>query len=264
MLKLDTPKQLLPKKSCKGIKYKIAYSFPKHETYNICVVLKNKDAFLLRTNQYLPESMEFSSDEMVLSKDIDYILVSPTPVHAHKRNSNSNSNKELLMIQNYDYANDDFVACEPSSFLQLPLELDKDIAVFNPAGYVNKDLQKEKIAQDKKEFEAKKKRVLSQTLIAIITVGSAIFYFGFKFEAFAYFIGGINGVLYLQQLIKQIDNIENPLLSYSVGIMRFVFTAIIIATLDNIFQIQLREQPALLLWYLLGFMSFRIPLGVWD
>ena len=116
----------------------------------------------------------------------------------------------------------------------------------------------ERIAQGLEAYDSYKRRVYEDAGCVLAGVGAVVGASGHLHEALAYGLGGALGLVYFGQLILQVDNIEKRVLERIVSAMRLASLSASVAYMDWRYADMLKEEPALLVWGLLGFFSFRI------
>lgn len=208
-----------------------------HQQYIVGLVYDDESAFLTRCDGdvcFLQSPFEMKRIRIVLMTGepfVNRITIMPR--------ESDNDALEFARVQNdssrYDTGSCVFVP------LNAPREPDVD-----------------KIEAGKKQYGMHKKRITLETIGIVSIVGACMNAAGYRMESFALFIGGGLGIAYAVQLMKQIDNIENNLSSSIIALTRFSLTAIVCGYLFSHFSSEIRDEPALIIWALIGFMTYRL------
>lgn len=237
-------KRLLPPVSATGKQYKLVLNRiagRHHEEYTVCVVKSDESAVLLKCSDGHANYSMDSGGAAVSA--VSAILVTP----CEKKSRNDRNDQNTITITSGDD--------EPQHFF-LDASGSSESCVFLPQ--ITREPDPQVIAAGRQAYAAHKHRLWIDTVCVVSGVGLSVNAAGHGAEAGAFALGGVIGIGFLAQLFLQVDNIEKAAPQKVFGLLRFLTTAGAIGFLDHTFQSQIHDQPGLLVWALLGFMSCRL------
>lgn len=213
-----------------------------NNTYTVCLIKADESAILLDRVQH-NHVIEFESNAPVVQ-----VLVTPSET-LNKIGKWQATSPNIIIYNEADNA---------MSQLYRLSDGDKNVATFE----LYKPPDQAVIEAGLLAYKQYKDHALADSILVVGTGTIALLALDQQAHAVstAFAIGGALGIAFLQQLAVQVDNIDRPAAQKLAGAVRFLSIAVAIGFLDHAFAEQLREQPSLLIWALLGFMSFRLGL----